>query len=269
MQLANYLKQFKNIAWYPSAFKDSLSMVCLSHKSLREYGIKKDEVPDCFIFTDYETYADQADNHKFFLDLDEYDDEANFYYSDNEFKATALNIRELDRIKLSFDQSLVAFERDNYYGRVFIGDVLIEHPEIGKTIAKLVYVIAENTAFAFDFLIKKGIKVKYAIHSRYGHGFGGGISNGGFMCNILKDLGTKYFASDINDYYGYDVADEYLTGIQRNTLPVLKKIVDFGYRFKWCGYDNTILYEIKGYKRVDDAGNNGKRIMLCDEENNK
>ena len=52
MQLANYLKQFKNIAWYPSAFKDSLSMVCLSHKNLKEYGIKKDETPDCFIFTD-------------------------------------------------------------------------------------------------------------------------------------------------------------------------------------------------------------------------
>ena len=70
-------------------------------------------------------------------------------------------------------------------------------------------------------------------------------------------------------YMVFIYAYEYLTGIQRNTLPVLKKIVDFGYRFKWCGYDNTILYEIKGYKRVEDAGNNGKRIMLYDEENNK
>ena len=41
MNLYNYLKQFKNIAWYPSAFKDSLSKMCLSHKSLKEYGIKK------------------------------------------------------------------------------------------------------------------------------------------------------------------------------------------------------------------------------------
>ena len=183
-------------------------------------------------------------------------------YTDNEFKATAFNIRELDRIKLSFDQSLVAFERDNYYGRVFIGDVLIEHPKIGKTIAKLVYVIAENTAFAFDFLIKKNIKVKYVIHSRYGHGFGGGISNGAFMCNIFKELETKYFASDINEYYGYDVADEYLTGIQKSTLPVLKQIDNFNYKFGWCGYDDTILYEVMGYKRIEPSEHKKERFLI-------
>lgn len=56
MNLYNYLKQLKSICWYPSTLKDSLSMVCLSYKSLRDYGIPRHEVPDCFIFTVYETY---------------------------------------------------------------------------------------------------------------------------------------------------------------------------------------------------------------------
>lgn len=57
MNLYNYLKQLKSICWYPSTLKDSLSMVCLSYKSLRDYGIQRHEVPDCFIFTVYETYV--------------------------------------------------------------------------------------------------------------------------------------------------------------------------------------------------------------------
>lgn len=270
MTLYNYLKQFKNICWYPSAYKDSLAMVCLSYKSLRDYGISRHEAPDCFIFTDYETYTDQAKNNRFFLDVSEYEDEVSCnYYSGSDFSATAFNIKELDKIKLSFDNNLVAFEHDKYYGRVFVADVLIKHPNIGEIITKLVYVVAENTAFAFDFLIKKNIKVKYIVHSRYGDGFGGGRSNGAFMCNIFKELGTKYFASDLNnhyDHYGYDVADEYLTGIQRNTLPILKKIDNFEYKFGWYGNGDTILYEIMGYKRIDSNEHKKERFLIYDKE---
>lgn len=269
MNLYNYLKQFKNICWYPSALKDSLSMVCLSYKSLRDYGIPRHEAPDCFIFTDYETYADQADNNRFFLDVSEYEDEVPCNYSGFDFSVTAFNIKELDRIKLPFDHNLVAFERDNYYGRVFVADVLIKHPNIGEIITKLVYVVAENTAFAFDFLIKKNIKVKYVVHSRYGYGFGGGISNGAFMCNIFKELGTKYFASDLNEHYGYDVADEYLIGIQKSMLPVLKQIDNFKYKFGWCGYDDTILYEVMGYKRIEPSDHKKERFLIYEEEKEK
>ena len=261
MTLYSYLKQFKNIAWYPSAYKDALPMACLSYKSLCEYGIGKDEVPDCYIYTDYETYADQTNDNRFFLDLGESENETEFNYPNSTYAATAFNIKELDRLNISFDRRMVDFDCDRYYGRVFVMDMLIEHPIIGKTIAKLVYVIAENTAFAFDFLLKKGIQVKFAIHSRYGHGFGGGVSNGGFMCNILKDLGTRYFASDITDRYGYDVADEYLSDIQRSTLPVLRKITNFSYQYDWRGYDDTIFYKISGFKQIEFNKENNRRFL--------
>lgn len=266
MRLSYYLKQFNNIAWYPSAYKDSLSMVCLSYKSLRKYGISKDEAPDCFIFTDYETYLDQTENHKFFLELDKYEDEACFNYQDSGFSATAFNIKELERIDIEFDRDMVGYDSDEYYGRVFVADVLIEHPKIERTIVKLVYVITENTSFAFNYLIPHKIKVKYAIHSGYGHGFGGGLSNGGFMCNILKDLKTKYFASDIdNEHYNIDVADRYLSKEQRITIPILNEIVNFKYEYMWRGYEDTILYEVKGFEQeLDD----NKRFLIY-EGNNK
>ena len=257
-QLVDYLKQFNSIAWYPSASHDSLSMACLSNKSLKKYGIPKNEVPDCFIFTDYDTFYDQRDNKRFFLDLEENNDEVSFDNPSDGCHATAFNVRELGQLSIPFDKSLVTHDCDKYYGRVFLADVLIEHPKIGKTIAKLVYIIAENTAFAFDFLIKNDIRIKYVIHSNYGYGFGGGISNGTFICNILKDLGARYFASDINQNSGKDIANSYLNDDQRKTLPVLKTIVDFNHEYKWYGYDNTILYEITGYKRSDDKNESGK-----------
>ncbi len=244
MTLYSYLKRFKNICWYPSAFKDALSMVALSHKSLSSYGIQKEDCPDCFIFTDYDSHLEGGN---FFLDVDELTDEVEFNYEGTDYSATAFNIKELNRLKIDFDQEMVEFECDINYGRVFVMDILIDHHKIGKTIAKLVYIIVENTKFAFDFLLKKNIKISYIVHSRYGHGFGGGISNGCFLCNILKDLETKYIACDFNEYYQGDVADRYLTDEQRNTIPVLRKIDDFAYRLDWAGYDHTVLYEVVGF----------------------
>lgn len=262
MTLHSYLKQFKNIAWYPSAGKDMRAIVCLCHKSLKDYGLSKEEAPDCFIYTNYETFADQAENHRFFLDVDENEDKDSIDLSSSNFTAALFNAKELNRLPLSFAQNLVDFNTDEYYGRVFVADVLIEHPGIGKIITKLIYVIAENTAFAFEFLLKKNIKVKYAIHSCYGHGFGGGRSNGAFMCNILKDLGTRYFASDMNDCYDHDVADEYLTGIQTHTLPVLKEIDNFSLKYGWHGYGDTMFHEVVGFDKVGNGMLENKRFII-------
>lgn len=243
MTLYSYLKQFKNIAWYPSAGKDTLSMICLSFDSLRQCGVSKEDAPDCFIFTDYSTYSEP--NERFALDLPRYENQAEFNYMNPRCKATVFNVKELDKLRIPFHQDMVTGEMDyQYYGRVFVGDILVEHPEYGKTVTKLVYVVAENTAFAFDFLLKKNIKVKYAIHSRYGHGFGGGWSTGAFMFQILKDLGVKYFASDMDWHYDGDAADRFLSVEQKNQIPVLRKICNFAAIYNWYGYNATILYEV-------------------------
>ena len=141
-------------------------------------------------------------------------------------------------------------------------DVLLEHPNSEKTIVKLVYVITENTAFAFEFLVKKNIKVKYMIHSRYGHGYGGGRSNGQFMCNILQDLDTKYFASDMNGRYDDDIADKYLTETHKNTIPVLEEMDNFSTKYGWRGYDDTIFYEVVDFISVETWNDENRRFFV-------
>ncbi len=262
MTLNEYLKQFNNICWYPSACTDSLAMVCLSKESLADYGISREEAPDCFVFTDYIPFTEHEKSERFLLDPFNFEEGSILDSRDSGLVAKIFNVKELSKLKLPFNQKMVHFGSDRYYGKVFVADILIRHPSIGETITKLIYVIAENTAFALDFLIKKNIKVKYVVHSNYGHGFGGGISNGTFICNILKELGTKYFASDITEHYDDDIADIYLTKTQKSTFPVLKIIDNFYHKFKWEGYDHTLFYEAIGYKEIDSDKFHGKRFFV-------
>lgn len=247
MQLANYLKRFKNIAWYPSAGKDVMSMISLSWRNLARMGIAKEDMPDCFLFTDYDTYARYENNQRFCLDVEEEGEPASFTYANVEYQATAFNIEELERLHIGLRHDMICGEPDEYYGRVFTADILVDHPEQGKIIAKLVYVVAENTAFAFDFLLRKNIKVKYAIHSRYGNGFGGGASSGAYMFHILKDLGVTYFASDMDEGFDNDAADIYLSEEQKHTFPCLHEICDLGARYHWYGVNATKLYKVVDY----------------------
>lgn len=261
MKLDKYLKQFNNIAWYPSAYRDFKSMMCLSSRILMNFGIHKDEAPDCFVFTDYLSYARYEENYRFFLDLDEFTSEITLNWNE-EYETTIYNIKELDKLKIGFDPEMTEFYNDQNYGRVFVADVLVNHPKFGKNVAKLVYIICENTKFAFDFLLKKGIKVKYAIHNCYGHGFGSGRSNGSYMLQILKDLGVRYLVSDMGKNYVGDDADIYLSEEQKKCFPILKEKINYTSHDLWYGYDTTYLYEVVGFKEEQSALYNKGRFYF-------
>lgn len=247
MNLYQYLRRFRSIAWYPSACVDGMAMACLSFNSLFHLGIPKEEQPDCFVYTDYCSYSEYRPNQRFALDLEEGENETVFCDIEG-LKVTAYNVKELPRIKLGLNLDFVHFGYDyRYYGRVFIADMLIEHATLGRSIAKIVYVFAENTQFAFDVLLKHNIRVSYPIHSRYGHGFGGGNSSGAYMFHVLKNLGAKYFASDMDELYDNDVADSYLTDDQKKEIPILREICDFARLYGWYGYDETKLFRIDGF----------------------
>ena len=248
MRLNSYLRRFQNIAWYPSACRDIQAMVSLSFEVLMRNGIRKEEIPDCFLFTDYDSQVRYNDTGKFVLDLEEDENQVTFGYENTSHNALACNVRELDRIRIPFHPELVTGPKDEYYGRVFTADIFIEHPEFGKIITKLVYVVAENTSFCFDYLLRNHIRIKYAILSRYGHGFGGGFSSGLYMYHVLRDLGVKYFASDMSVEDHGDVAYDYLSREQRRTYPILREICDFSIETRWWGYNATKLYEVMGFR---------------------
>ena len=256
MELKTYLKQFNNLLWYPSSAKDFMAMVCLAKRRLMEFGINKNDTPDCFIYTDYLSHGRDNDNHNFFLQLEDFETEVHIY--DERYEATIYNIQELNRLRIGFNQEMVAFEADENYGRVFAADVLIRTNNEEFNVVKLVYVIVENTKFAFDYLIPNKIKLKYAVHNCYGHNFGNGISNGAYMPFILKDLGVKYFVSDLTLNHNYDVADIYLSKEQKGYVPVVREIVNLSHVFTWAGYDETILYEVVDYVRPGLGFFNGR-----------
>ena len=72
------------------------------------------------------------------------------------------------------------------------------------------------------------------------------------MFQALKDLGVKYFASDMDSHYGEDVADRFLSEEQKNQIPVLKEMCNFTNRYNWYGYDATILYEVTGFEQKQE-----------------
>ena len=263
MYLPQYLKSFKHIVWYPSAATDGLAMACLSPSSLLELGIQKEEMPDCFLYTDYRPYFPDGG---FVLDGGDHETEIPFY-NDEDTNVTAFNARELPPIRIGFNPELVAFDRNlRYYGRVFVADMLVDHKALGRSIVKLVYVFVENTQFAIDFLIKHKTRVSYVIHSAYGHGFGGGRSNGAYMFHILKDLGAAYFISDMGENDTRDLADNYLSPEQRSEIPILSHMCDFTSTLHWAGYGDTILYKVNGF--VPNPDFEGPRYVLDEQLNN-
>lgn len=249
MTLKHYLKRFHNIAWYPSCHRDALPALALGKRAFAELNLPKEDAPDCFLLTDYNSYADWEENRNFFLNLEEGVFNAPFtLLMDSRCQAKAFNVEELRPIRIGFDQELVDFGRDRYYGRVYACDLLVENERFGQSIVKLIYVIAENTAFAFDFLLKNNIKVQTIIHSNYGHGFGGGRSNGLFLPHLFEALGVHYFASDIEEgETDSDLAERYLSESQKKRIPILKRLIDLHAYANLYGYGPTILYKVEGF----------------------
>lgn len=254
MTLKHYLKRFHNIAWYPSCGRDALPALALSKRSFFEIDLPVEDAPDCFLYTDYDSRVNCQENRRYFLELERGQFTAAFaepVRSNFRCTATAFNIEELNPIKIGFDPEMVDFGKDENYGRVFVFDLLVENPKFGQSIAKLIYVIAENTAFAFDFLLENGIKVKHVIQSNYGHGFGGGRSNGLFLPHIFEALGVQYFASDIEEGNAdSDLAERYLSESQKKRIPILKRLIDLHAYANLYGYGPTILYKVEGFEEA-------------------
>lgn len=246
--LAQILKTYDNILWYPSAGTDFSIADVFSPEKLRTLCIDKEDCPDCFLLTDYvpkplfeSTFRN--DPHK---------NDTYVYYNNNGCVVTAFNEKRLPDIRIGFDPEMITEASDvkqpYQYGFVFIADILIEYDNGRKYISKLIYAVAENTRFLYDYLLKNKISIKYLVRSCYGYGFGGGRSSGLILRHLLKDLGVKYFADDENTGgNNADVADRYLTDEQREAVPVLGKITNLTFDFGFQGYGNVALYKVNGF----------------------
>ena len=226
--LKRYLSQFSSIGWYMSAGLDFREMMYLSKEYSKHLGWNEGIFPGCFLLTDIigEYYFDKK--------LGEILKGETVLFKDDKTLVIAKNGEELQSLEFpGYREGIVI--ADSYMGRVITADIEIESSVLGHLSTKLVYVITENTAFMFDFLLKEHIRIDYLIHVRYGMA----RSSGMFVKPYLKELGTRYFISDWNDpseedYAVFETYKDKFEGKQD------VKLLDTGlfvpsYRWSWSG----------------------------------
>ena len=263
--LAQILKTYDNILWYPSAGADIGVADAFSVNKLCRF-IDECECPDCILMTDYrlEPFADQTG---YFYSDPPCGNDVRAVYKTDDCVISAFRLRKINGIETGFDQNMVSFSLDEKrlgeYGDVYTADLLIEYKNGRRQITKLIYAVAENTRFLYDYLLKNKIKITFLVRSCYGYGFGGGRSTGTFLRHLLRDLGVKYFADDENIGGGCDVAEKYLTEEQRAYEPELEHVAnlsretdpddclfdtgldDIFRKTGFRGYGDVILYKVK------------------------
>lgn len=209
--LSNVIAEHKHICWYPSAATDFRPLVFLCEQY---YNLVKDKFtspinkfPDLFIFTDVSPWEwDSVSKYTtgyspYRLNKGKVNPGIELYYDDK----TSITIEKVENLKplsLSLNQELLnvvdvnSIKPDNgnaQYMRVKICSRNNEGEMEWHT--DIVYVIAENTAFAFEYLLPNKIKVDYLVNVRYGDAFGGSAVNSSWLQRILPALKTRYYLS--------------------------------------------------------------------------
>lgn len=204
MDLKDVVKQHNKICWYPSAGADFRALLFLSKQYLEWKDVPMDsvELPDLFIYTDckptdynWTGYSGRS----FISDLNEppfrYKKMSALYRDSKTEIFLNKPIEELQCQKFSFDERYFGFDVSKNYGKAFLMNVHIQSKQLGEWDAEVVYVLSENTTFAFDFFIREQITVDYILRVRFGDAFGGSSMDGSWMLKLLKPLHTKYFLS--------------------------------------------------------------------------
>ena len=243
--LLSLLKSCDSVLWYASAGSDFSVFDVFSPEKLGSLLQNGEKCPDCFLLTDYDlsyrsdNYVIKGREHK--------GCDSEIIYRLDDCTVTAFNHQKIRSINIGYDPDMVVFYQDGElpesYGSVYAMDILIEYENGNRYISKLVYAVAENTCFIYDFLLKHKAKVTYLVRATYGYGFGGGRSTGTILYNLLDDLGVEYFANDLNTGSD-DVAEKYLTCEQRSSFPDLSKVANLNEKFGFGGYEDVILYHV-------------------------
>ena len=228
--LLKELKKRESICWYPSAGSDFRPLLYLSrpfYEKHKELSADKAVFPDLFIMTDY-----QESEYTGYSDVYHYDYMRKYHpnnfdkiskgtlrrgdilYRDH---CTILTVKDTMRINLDgleAKKELVTAEIPDWYGQGYFITVEVNSfnspsQKLGVWDADIVYLYAENTAFAKHILIKNQINIDFIVSVRYGGNFGGSTNFGGWLFYIADTLGVKYYISPpahyIPDYQNADV----------------------------------------------------------------
>lgn len=220
LTLSDILKSHKHICWYPSAGRDFREMLFFSkqyysvHKAEFANAAPSKEVPDLFLLTDLIPWKGELDYARFGHPLGNSDFDklesgklkcGDFLFYDDYTQIKVLKYSYLEDVGVPFHAEFCDMAKPQDFGRAYYFQLEIsskhqQDKRVWET--NLVYVITENTAFAFDYLVKNEIHLDYVVAIRYGEAFGGSRVWPTWIYYLLGQFRTRYF---IEAGYDYDV----------------------------------------------------------------
>ncbi len=172
------------IAWYPSAGFDFRDLLFLQTELHREHD---PTVPDLFLHTDCWLYGDWDFS------------EGKVLFEDPRTSVTISEIEVLPRLNLNVDPRLV-YRPDAKAGtntdQVVFMRLLVKSKRFGTFERPVLYAFVENAAFIGSIAQPAGAVFSHIIHVRYGGGFGGSTSAGGWLQHTLTTLGCELYITD-------------------------------------------------------------------------
>ena len=209
--VAEAIKDYKHICWYPSSGEDFKPLLFLSDWYYKKNNVPMDEgqiTPDLFIFTYYAGFHSHDTELRGYGDA--YEQIQNGYcepgssfihvsYKNSSTDIIVKSFEKLRDLQLSFDTELAAFEKGPDYNSAFLMKVEVIsriNEKVNTYETSIMYVAALNEMFAERVLIPNRIKTEYLIIIRYGTGFGGGNGKGfTWILSDYKELGIKYLVT--------------------------------------------------------------------------
>ena len=224
-ELANTIKKYNHICWYPSAGADYRALLYLSDVFYDKYsesvaGIYPDHdrvVPDLFIYTDVNIPSDSQNysgTHNIetcaaLLNNPHNWKKAKILYRD---KNTTIIIESISRFEGVITGLNKRYVNDDYgvsenYGNALLMNIKVESYKYPYGTSawrtKLLYVIGENVVVAKNLFLDNSIKIDTVVQIRYGDGWGGAELKGQWVKSLFSHLDTKYFIAN-QRYIEYD-----------------------------------------------------------------
>jgi hypothetical protein len=174
------------IAWYPSAGTDFRDLMYLSGRYKEHSNATGALPPDIYLHTDY-----RHSSRSTFLDT-------KMVYSDEKTTIEVIEFEELPQCILPRDDAVVFFaDRNDATDRVLYLKLRVSSTILGDYEVPLLYAFVENAAFCAEKLLPSKSKISHIVHIRYGGGCGGGgYASGGWLLNVLQQLGCELFITD-------------------------------------------------------------------------
>lgn len=231
--LLKELKRHKSICWYPSAGSDFRPLLYLSdsfYGKHEELSAENAVLPDLFVMTDYQALGYQDYSNDTDCDCQGIDKMQNgslgrgdILFKDSNTSLTVKNISQFSvsdiepQEELIYSENIASCYGQGYYMTLQVDSQKSPTKKLGTWEVDVIYLYAENTAFAKTILLQNQINIDYIVRVRYGGGFGWSKETYGLWLYYLADpLNVKYYISSINNNLrlgtGDDIAISYLEG---------------------------------------------------------